>query len=98
MPTNTPRNPEHRAKRVDEQAEDAPERTFEQRNRSVSIERADVKKETEQYLRQQYTNDNGEMICQACKLPYLLSSLMVTIILKKSHFLMVELNVIIKTI
>jgi hypothetical protein len=69
LPTNTPRNPEHRAKRVDEQAEDAPERTFEQRNRSVSIERADVKKETEQYLRQQYTNDNGEMICQACKLP-----------------------------
>ena len=69
LPTNTPRNPEHRAKRVDEQAEDAPDRTFEPRTRSVSVESADVKKETEQYLRQQYTNGNGEMICQVCKLP-----------------------------
>jgi hypothetical protein len=69
LPTNAPRNPEHRAKRVDEQAEDAPERTFEQRTRSVSIESADVKQEAAQYLRQQYTNDNDEMICQACKLP-----------------------------
>jgi hypothetical protein len=34
----------------------------------VSIGREDVKQEAEQYLREQYTND-GEMICQVCKLP-----------------------------
>jgi len=69
LPDNTPRNPEHRSDRVGQQAADAPERLTEQRTRSVSVGREEVKQEAEQYLRQQYTNTDGEMICQVCKGP-----------------------------
>ncbi len=37
--------------------------------RSVSVGRDEVKQEAAQYLRQQYTNADGEMICQVCKAP-----------------------------
>ena len=33
----------------------------------ISVGLEGVKKETEQYLRQQYTNGDGQMICQVCK-------------------------------
>lgn len=67
LPEREPANPERRSQRVGEQAADAPERLSEQRTRSVSISREKVKKEAEQYLRQLYTNDEGQMICQVCK-------------------------------
>ena len=67
LPNHESRNPVHRARLVGEQAEHAPERLTEQRERSISIGREEVKQETEQYLCQQYTNDDGEMICQICK-------------------------------
>ena len=68
LPEHEPKNPERRAAQVGKEAAAAPERISEQRPRAVSIGREDVKQEAEQYLREQYTND-GEMICQACKLP-----------------------------
>lgn len=67
LPENEPRNPEHRAKRVGEQAADAPGRNIEKRTRSVSVGSEEVKQEAKHYLRQQYTNADGEMICQVCK-------------------------------
>jgi hypothetical protein len=68
LPEHEPRNPERRAERVGQQAVDAPERITEIRTRSVSVGREAVKQEAELYLREQYTNSEGEMICQICKL------------------------------
>lgn len=75
LPENEPINPNRRASRVANQASDAPERNTEKRIRSVSVGREAVKKETYPYLTQQYTNGNGEMICQVCKteLPFKLA-------------------------
>ena len=67
LPGHTPRNPELRAERVEKQAAEAPERLTEQRMRSVSVGREAVKQEAKLYLREQYTNSDGEMICQVCK-------------------------------
>jgi hypothetical protein len=67
LPNNSPKNPQQRAERVGDQALDAPERTSEQRMRSVSTWKSAVTKEADQYLQQQYTNADGEMICQVCR-------------------------------
>jgi hypothetical protein len=61
-----PRNPERREERVGEEAAEAPERVTEERKRSVSVGREDVKQQAAEYLRAQYTSD-GQMICQVCK-------------------------------
>jgi len=69
LPDSSSSNPEHRADRVGQQAGDAPGRETENRQRSVSVNRAEVKQEAGQYLIQQYTNVDEEMICQICKAP-----------------------------
>jgi hypothetical protein len=66
LPTSEPRNPDRRKSKVAEEAGFAPEKRSEERTRSVSIGREAVKQETDPYLRQQYTNHDGEMICQIC--------------------------------
>ncbi len=66
LPEQKPTNVELRTDRVAALAASAPERTTEQRTRSVSVGREEVKAEAEPYLRQQYTGENG-MICQVCK-------------------------------
>lgn len=66
LPEREPANPERRAERVGIQAQEAPERVFEKRLRSVAIGSEPVKEEARQYLRQQYTN-HEVMICQVCK-------------------------------
>jgi len=68
-PENEPQNPERRAERVRGQAGDAPERTTEKRERSVSVGREDVKQEATEYLRAQYTNPDSKMFCQICRAP-----------------------------
>ncbi|MCC5972365.1 MAG: hypothetical protein JJU15_20725 [Pararhodobacter sp.] len=68
LPDHSPANPERRASRVGEMAADAPERRTEERTRSVSVGREDVKAEAGQYLLQQYVTDE-ELFCQACKKP-----------------------------
>ena len=74
LPEHDSKNPERRAAHVAQLAADAPERITELRTRSVSVGLDDVKQQAEQYLRQQYTNADGEMICQVCKdlLPFTL--------------------------
>jgi len=67
LPENIPSNPDRRAERVGTGAAQAPERQAEERTRSVSVGIDDVKLEAGQYLRQQYTNVDGDMICQVCK-------------------------------
>ena len=67
IPDRAPANPERRARNVAEQAESAPDKESEVRSRSVSIGREDVKAEAEEYLRQHYRNEDGEMTCQICK-------------------------------
>jgi hypothetical protein len=67
LPDYQPSNPERRAERVGLRAAAAPERRTEERARSVSVGRDEVKEEAAQYLRQQYTNADGEMVCQICK-------------------------------
>ncbi|WP_321336171.1 sacsin N-terminal ATP-binding-like domain-containing protein [uncultured Cohaesibacter sp.] len=68
LPDHEPRNPDRRAERVGALAADAPERKTEERTRSVSVGREDVKAEAGQYLQQQYSSD-GDVICQVCKKP-----------------------------
>lgn len=67
LPEHEPANPTRRAERVGDQAADAPERLTEERTRSVSIDREAVKQKAEQYLRQQYSRIDGDMICQVCQ-------------------------------
>ena len=67
LPDEQPRNPTRRAERVRQEAENAPGRDTENRNRSVSEHRETVKEETRPYLREQYTNRDDVMICQVCK-------------------------------
>lgn len=67
LPGDESSDPERRAKLVAEQASRAPERLTEERTRSVPIGLEDIKQKAKQYLRTQYTNSDGEMICQICK-------------------------------
>lgn len=69
IPDRDPANPQRRARNVTEQAHTAPDKESEIRSRSVSIGRDEVKAEAEQYLRQHYRNEDGEMTCQICKGP-----------------------------
>jgi hypothetical protein len=67
LPDHEPTNPSRRANRVEARAADAPERITEERTRFVSVGLEALKQEVRQYLRQQYTNADGQMICQVCK-------------------------------
>ena len=67
LPEDQPADPKRRAKFVREQARDAPERTKKKRQRSVSVNRDEVKEEARTYLRDLYTNSDGVTICQICK-------------------------------
>jgi len=75
LPEHEPKNPERRAERVSDLAGDAPNKTTQERTRSVSVGLDEVKSRAAEYLREQYTNQDGEMICQACKavLPFKLA-------------------------
>lgn len=66
LPDHQSGNADRRAERVADKAKDAPAREKEDRMRSVSTGLGDVKDECAQYLRHQYTNPDGEMICQVC--------------------------------
>ncbi len=75
LPTRAPGNRDRRAEKVRKEAGEAPERTSEKRERSVSVNRDPIKREkTNPYLRDMYTNA-GVTICQVCKgrLPFRLA-------------------------
>ena len=67
LPASEPVNPERRALKVSDLAAEAPGKIVENRTRSVSVGLGPVKDDADQYLREQYTNPDGEMICQICK-------------------------------
>lgn len=59
-------NPERRATRIAERVRSAPPKTYEVRERSVRTSDIDVRQLGRTYLVDYYTNDAGEMVCQAC--------------------------------
>lgn len=65
FPSRTVANPERRQERVREQLVDSPEKDYEKRERSVRTTRGTV--DPSIWLREQYTNDDGQMVCQICK-------------------------------
>ena len=65
FPIGAPSNPERRQEKLEEQINDASEKKYEQRNRNVRTTANTIDKET--YLKNAYTNDDGQMICQICK-------------------------------
>jgi hypothetical protein len=65
FPTRISTNPDRRQERLAEQMNDAPEKEYEQRNRSVRTTKGAI--DPILWLRKQYTNDAGQMICQICK-------------------------------
>ena len=64
FPEKTSNNPDRRQEKVKEQHANAPEKKYEERKRSVRVPQGEDPKT---YLREQYTNDSGEMVCQICK-------------------------------
>jgi hypothetical protein len=65
FPSNPVHNPERRQDRISEQLSDAPEKNYEKRERSVRTTTNSIDPLT--WLRNQYTNDDEQMICQICK-------------------------------
>lgn len=76
LPEKEVRNSELRAQRVEGQARQTPEKSSEFRTHAVQIGYVDAKVEAKIYLKDQYTNSSGQMICQVCKdeLPFKLPS------------------------
>jgi hypothetical protein len=65
FPTRTVANPERRQEHLPEQLGTAPEKDYEQRERNVRTTRGTV--DPGLWLRNQYTNEAGQMICQICE-------------------------------
>ncbi|MBI5102010.1 MAG: hypothetical protein HZB33_09290 [Nitrospirae bacterium] len=60
-------NPERRSKKVAENLPDAPEKSYEIRERSVRVSNGEAKIAAKEYLQDCYTNPDGEMVCQICE-------------------------------
>lgn len=69
FPSSTSANPFRRATIVGEDAGTAPKFQTERRERSVVVGKGDVSEAGKQYLRSEYTTDDGTMFCQACQMP-----------------------------
>lgn len=65
FPTRAVSNPERRQERVSEQLNCATEKEYEDRDRSVRTSRGTI--DPVPWLRNQYTNDANQMVCQICK-------------------------------
>ena len=65
FPTRTAVNPDRRKERIAEQLGDSPEKEYEPRRRSVRVTVAT--EYTHVWLKEQYSNDNGQLVCQICK-------------------------------
>ena len=65
FPTRTVTNPERRQERITDQLSESPKKEYEERERSVRTTRGNI--DPSLWLREQYTNDNGQMVCQICK-------------------------------
>ena len=65
FPTRTVEDEVRRQEKLIEQIADAPEKKYDKRDRSVRITRGSVAPDLR--LRNQYTNEDGQMVCQICK-------------------------------
>jgi len=65
FPNRTVVNSERRQERLTEQLADTPEKEYEERERSVRTTRGLVNPTL--WLKNQYTNDTGQVVCQVCK-------------------------------
>lgn len=65
FPTGTVANPERRQERVTDQLAESPKKEYEKRERSVRTTRGAI--DPSPWLREQYTNDDRQMVCQICK-------------------------------
>ena len=65
FPTRAVNSSERREKRLSEQHNAAPEKEYERRERSVRTTRGMIDPDT--WLKNQYTNESDQMICQICK-------------------------------
>ncbi len=65
FPTRKVANPERRKERITKQLSDTPEKKYEPRTRAVRI--TEATQYTRIWLKEQYTNDAGKMVCQICK-------------------------------
>ena len=65
FPERASSNPERRREKLGEQIGDSPKKEYEQRDRSVRTTRGAI--DPVLWLRNQYKNADGQMICQICK-------------------------------
>ncbi len=65
FPERASSNPERRREKLEEQMGDALKKKYEQRGRSVRTTRGTV--DPALWLRNQYKNEDGQMVCQVCK-------------------------------
>lgn len=65
FPERATRAPERRQERIGEQYDNAPEKEYDQRERSVRTSRGEI--DPTRQLREQYTNEDELMICQICE-------------------------------
>ena len=63
--TSSVSDPVRREKKISKQYDDAPQKEYEIRDRSVRATRGSIEPKT--WLREQYTNDSDQMICQICE-------------------------------
>jgi hypothetical protein len=64
FPTNMPKNPDHRAMKLQTEVAVAETKSYEQRQRSVRVSESAGDKSI--YLRDMYTNEDEQMVCQCC--------------------------------
>lgn len=65
FPERPSKNPKNRATRASMRAGDAPKKKYKNRNRSTRVSQSVGDKRT--YLKQSYTNNNDQLVCQMCK-------------------------------
>ncbi|MGI9255599.1 MAG: hypothetical protein ACR2PY_01545, partial [Salinispira sp.] len=65
FPTRPVKNPERRKERIGKQLSNAPAKKYDKRTRIVRISAPDNDPKT--WLRNQYTNEDDQMVCQICK-------------------------------
>ena len=70
FPTRPVANPERRQERLGEQLSDAPDKEYEKRERSVQVPTEITDEIIKTWLRNQYVNDDEQMVCQICKMEH----------------------------
>ena len=65
FPTRPVKDPERRQERLGEQLTEAPDKEYKKRETSVRATKGTIDPIT--WLRNQYTNETGQMVCQICK-------------------------------